>query len=174
MPTPDRRATDSVLVVVEREAACPLWLSDWGPMPEAGWSLIEQEEWEPAEAFAERLQTAIEREMTDATRPAVLLVTSGFSDDDATCERFSLSSTILTTLATNGGGRMSLTVGYGHDGRREPALEALAEELSEEFSASPVTVDVRAGRASRMPEPRRAVVRESSRWAGSDHAALAQ
>lgn len=174
MPTADRRASDSVLVVVEREAACPLWISDWGPMPEAGWSLMEQEEWESAEAFAERLQVTIEREMADATRPSVLLVTSGFDDDEATCERFSLSSTILTTLATSGGGRLTLTVGYGHDGRREPSLESLAEELAEEFSTSPVSVGVRAGRASRMPEPRRVVAARNSSWAPSDHAALAQ
>jgi hypothetical protein len=174
MPTADHRASDSVLVVVEREAACALWSADWGPAPDAGWTLLEQEEWEPAEQFAERLQTTLLRETSDATRPTVLLVTSGLDDDAASSEHWSLSSSILGHFTVNGGGRLILTTGYGAP--RCDSLESLAEELSDEWASASVSVGVRSGRVTKAPEARRSVstgVRDL-RWSGSDHSALAQ
>jgi hypothetical protein len=173
MPTDDRRANESVLVVVERAAATPLWNADWGPTPDEGWSMLEQEEWEPAAAFAERLQLALERQATETCQPTVLLVTSAQDDEAAMSERWSLSSVVLGHFTSTAGGRLLLTGGYGQETRAAFALSSLAEELSDEWATASIAIDVRAGRVSRPPGARRVSPSREPRWAGSDHSALA-
>ena len=51
----ERSAQESVLVVVEGDAACPLWLNHWGPAPTDDWSMLEQEEGEAQAQFSDRV-----------------------------------------------------------------------------------------------------------------------
>lgn len=134
-------APESVLVVVEREAACLLWMTHWGPPPDDDWSMLEQEEWEPAQDFAGRLESTLERHTADASwQPVVLLVTSSDNDEASTSARWAMSATILTHLVKTGGGKLLLTRGYGFDGREQAALADLADELSEAWDSSNIVI----------------------------------
>jgi hypothetical protein len=134
-------ASESVLVVVEREAACLLWMTHWGPLPDDDWSMLEQEEWEPAQDFAARLESTLDRHTADeGSRHVVLLVASGDNDEASTSARWAMASTILTHLVRTGGGKLLLTRGYGFDGRQQAALADLADELMEAWDGSNVVV----------------------------------
>lgn len=137
----DAAAPESVLVVVEREAACLLWMTHWGPLPDDDWSMLEQEEWEPAQDFAARLESTLERHTAGASsRHVVLLVASGSNDEASTSARWAMSATILTHLVRTGGGKLLLTRGYGFDDREQAALADLADELTEAWDGSNVVV----------------------------------
>lgn len=140
----EQQAQQSVLVVVEGDAACPYWMDHWGPAPELGWSMLEQEEWEPAGAFSERLDAALDRAVyTAGSSEEVVLVTGGRTDAEAMAARWSRASALCRHLAAVGGGQLVLTRGFGHDGREEPELSALAEDLAEEWEDSGITICVR-------------------------------
>jgi hypothetical protein len=139
----DSKARESVLVVVEGEAACPSWMDHWGDAPEDGWDMLEREEWEPAEMFSERLHTTLVRASADTDASAtVVLVAAGSTEPAAMSARWRLAADLMNHLASMGGGRILLTRGYGHDGRAEPALEALAEDLRDEWSGAKIQVIV--------------------------------
>jgi hypothetical protein len=154
---PMDRAPESVLVVVEGDAACPMWMGHWGPQPVDGWSMIEREIWETEAAFSERLWNTVARSTSgDATEHHVMLVAGERTDPAAVAARWDTATTILTHLAQHGGGRLVFTVGHGHDSRSEAELCALADELAAEWADSGVEVTVR------VPEALRPALRKSS------------
>jgi hypothetical protein len=149
------RETQSVLVVVEGSAACPLWMSHWGAAPTGDWSMVEQEEWESAAAFGDRLSGILERCTMSDPETVIVFVAGARTDDAAMATRWGTSTTLLAHLSQIGGGNLVLTRGYGHDGRPEPMLAALAADLAEEWDGSGVTVTVKlaeAPRTSQMPK----------------------
>jgi hypothetical protein len=106
--------------------------------------MLEQEEWEPAQDFAARLESTLDRHTADdGSRPVVLLVASAGNDEASTSARWAMSSTILTHLVRTGGGKLLLTRGYGFDGREQAALADLADELMEAWDGSNVVVSAR-------------------------------
>jgi hypothetical protein len=135
----EQATQDSVLVVVEGYAACPLWMAHWGTEPEGEWTMLEQEEWEPRSVFIERLRCTLDRGVVGASE-TVVLVTSHRTDDATTAARFELSAVVLNHLTQQGGGQLLLTRGHGADARSEQKLGALAEELTEEWSDVRVAV----------------------------------
>jgi hypothetical protein len=133
-----QEARESVLVVVEGEAACPFWMDHWGDEPADGWTMLEQEPWEAVTSFSDRLEVALRR--AAATGATVVLVAAGSTEALAMAARWQISSSIMNHLAACDGGRLLLTRGYGHDGRPDAALDALAEDLLEEWADADIDI----------------------------------
>ena len=153
----ERSAQESVLVVVEGDAACPLWLGHWGPAPTDDWSMLEQEEGEAAPSFSDRVTATLSRCAADPSASDVILFVVGSrSDEAALAARWDLATTVLTHLSQRGGGRLLFTRGYGHDGRAEPALSVFAAELREEWDWAGIEIGTRLREPARAPQVRRA------------------
>lgn len=147
MPRPNWDST--VLVVVERDAACMLWMPHWGPEPET-WALLEHEPEECSEAFADRLELVLRRFAGSTETPATIVFVLGRSADAATTsERWERASLFLYHLATTPHARMVLTSGYGDE--HALCAQALAEDLTEEFEEHPVEIVVRGPNATFAP-----------------------
>src|SRR5262245_35733486 len=114
---------ESVLVVVEGHAACPYWMDHWGTEPAADWSMVEQEEWESAEAFRERLEVVLDRERLAGAAATIVLVSSAATDAPAMASRWELANGVMNHLLRSGGGALVVTRGFGHRGQAQPALE---------------------------------------------------
>lgn len=153
----DIHPEQSVLVVVEGSAATLSWPSHLGAAPEQGWSLLEQEEWEPAHAFRERVNQTLERCTPDASSNQVVLffVAGSWMDGDTLAARAHLANDILRHLAQTEGGTFFLTHGHLQDGRLRSELEQLASDLAEEWGNTQLAVRTRFARPSWLPEPRR-------------------
>jgi hypothetical protein len=152
----DFRPDQSVLVVVEGSAATLSWPSHLGAPPEHGWSLLEQEEWEPAHAFRARVNDALERCTVDSTSNQVVLFVAGsWMDGETLAARDRLANDILRQLAQAQGGTFLLSHGHLQDGRLRGELETLASELAEEWDDPRLVVRTRFARPSWLPEPRR-------------------
>jgi len=152
----DRQSQESVLIVVEAEAACPYWMSHWGAAPMNDWAILEEEAGETRSTFSERLDDSLVRLGAETSSDdVVLLVVGSRTDEQAVAARWDLATTILTQLAQRGGGRLLFTRGHGFDSRSEPALKALAEELSEEWDWSKVEIGTRLHEVPKMAHVRR-------------------
>jgi hypothetical protein len=145
-----------VLLVVEGHAACSAWPVHLGSAPDDGWCVLEQEEWEPFEAFRVRLSATLERLSLGGSAGPVVLVASRFWDVGALAPRRKIAVEILATLAQSGGGEFVLSHGHQHDGPPREALAALSAELSQQWADSTVSVTVRVEDRARRAEVRRA------------------
>lgn len=148
-------ASKAVLVVVEGEAACPLWMKHWGAEPADGWAVLEQEEWETRPAFVVRLRTVVAR-LSSELAPEIVLVTSSRCDPSAVAARWDLATTLLACLVQTGGGELALTRGHGASARAEHALDELTGELAAEWEENGVRVSHRP-----LEEPPVSTVRSS-------------
>jgi hypothetical protein len=146
---------ECVLLVVEGSAACEHWPSHLGAPPDAGWSVLEQEEWEPLSGFLERLSNVTPMLAGGGERPVVALISSRFWDACSIDARRRLALDILAHLAQAGGGTLLLTHGHQHDALAREALTALAQELSPEWEESRVLVSTRFEERSRRTETRK-------------------
>lgn len=121
----------SVLVVVEGDAACPFWMEHWGAEPTDDWSMLEQEEWETTPGFMRRLEDTLARvadpELT------VVFVTGMRNDPMALASRWELASSLMAHLAQHGGARLVLTRGFGQSRQSAGILAELADDLSDAF-----------------------------------------
>jgi hypothetical protein len=152
----DRHPKESVLAVVEGDAACPLWMNHWGPAPKDDWSMLEEEVGESRRDFSARLGDALVR-LGAETGPndVVLLVAGHRTDEEAVAARWDLATTVLTQLAQRGGGRLMFTRGHGADARLEASLTALAQELAEEWEWSGIEIGTRLHEVPRVAPVRR-------------------
>ena len=140
----------SVLVVVERDAACTLWMPHWGPQPET-WSVLEQEPGEHGSCFDERLELTLGRHRWLARSPLTLVFVLGPSTDAVSAaERWDRACSFLSHLAALPRSLLVLTSGYGD--ARARAAHMLEQDLLEDERV-PVEIAVR---TSRGPSARRA------------------
>lgn len=157
MPKANVSPEESVLVVVEGTAACPYWMDHWGPQPADGWTMLEQEEYEPTASFAERLKVVLERHRWQATSAATVLFVAGVASSAATLlARRTLTNALAVHLAQHGGGRLVITEGHGLRESPEAALVALADGLDQLWIDMGVHVGVRVARRRRhhaIPRP---------------------
>ena len=153
----DLETEESVLVVVEGNAATLSWPAHLGAPPEQGWSLIEQEEWEPPGAFLARVDGTLERcRLGAASKQLVLLVAGSWLDEETLRARAHLANEILGHLALSGGGTLLLSHGHLHDPQLRGELTSLASDLAEEWDDPRLVIRTRFVRPSWIPEPRRA------------------
>ena len=150
------QSNSRVLLVVEGSAASPLWPAHLGAPPDAGWSVLEQEEWESMSAFGVRLERTLGRVTlhTDETL-VVALVTSGFWDPASVAARRRLALDILAHLAESEGSALLLSHGHQHDAGSRDALATLAAELAPEWADARVVVSARIDERSRRGEQRK-------------------
>ncbi len=151
----ERSVEESVLVVVEGDAACPLWLNHWGPAPVNGWSMLEQEEGETQAAFGERMTSTIERFSDPESNDVVVIVVGRGTGESACGSRWDLAGTVLTHLSKRAGGRVLFTHGYGCDDAPDASLAAFVAELAAEWSWSGIEIGVRTRGIVRTPQLRR-------------------
>jgi hypothetical protein len=165
----DFQTEDSVLVVVEGSAATLSWPAHLGTPPEQGWSLLEQEEWEPFDSFSRRVNDSLERSDPGVgSRQVVLLVAGSWMDEETLTGRARLSNDILRHLAQAEGGTFLLSHGHLQDARLRGELTSLASDLAEEWDDSRLVVRTRFARPSSLPGPRRPS--DAPRGRGSDRA----
>lgn len=153
----DLQTAESVLLVVEGSAAIPAWPSHLGAPPEAGWSVLEQEEWESAGTFLGRVNQTLEPgALMSGAAQVVVLVAGSWMDEGTLRARDHLANEILGQLARAGGGTLLLSYGALQDAALRGQLTELAADLAAEWDDSRLVVRTRFARPSRLPEPRRA------------------
>jgi hypothetical protein len=152
----DLETEESVLVVVEGNAATHSWPAHFGAPPEQGWTLLEQEEWEPQGAFLKRMGSTLERSrLGESSKQVVILVAGSWLDEETLRTRAHLANEIVGHLALSGGGTLLLTHGHLHDPLLRSELTSLGIELTEEWDDPRLVVQTRFVRPSWIPEPRR-------------------
>jgi hypothetical protein len=116
-------------------------MEHWGTDPEGDWSMLEQEEWEPDAAFAERLGTTLARSSAeDSEAEVVLFVMSSRDDAPAMTERWSRANSLMSHLARFNRAQLVLTRGYGYGDEVDSMLSDLGEELREAWADAGVSV----------------------------------
>ena len=144
-------------MVIEGSAAVESWPAHLGAPPEQGWSVVEQEEWEPGDTFLGRVGGALEDCAREAESSLVVVLIAGSWVDEATnASRARLANDIVWNLARAGGGTLLLSHGHLHDAELRSELSLLASDLAEEWTDGSVAVRTRFARPSRLPEPRKA------------------
>jgi hypothetical protein len=157
----DLETEESVLVVVEGNAAAPSWPAHLGAAPVKGWSFLEQEEWEPPGDFFQRVTDLLERcRIGDPSAKVVILVAGSWLDEETRRTRARLANEILGHLALSGGGTLLLSHGHLHDPHLREELASLASDLKEEWDDRRLVVQTRFLRPSFVPETRRVLDRQ--------------
>ncbi|HVU05630.1 MAG TPA: hypothetical protein VHE30_27970 [Polyangiaceae bacterium] len=147
---------DSVLLVVEGRAAAPSWLAHLGAPPPSGWSVLEQEEWEPVSPFLDRLGDTLARNAFDGEHAETVVVVLGADlDETGLAARRLVLLSVMTELARQGSGTVLLTHGLVQDARLHEELCELADELASEWEDSGVAVHARFEGAPRRAELRK-------------------